>query len=274
MTSLTTCVRRGVQVGLLVAVGLGGAGTANAQSNAGALHVSGAVDMPSLYVFRGLIQESNPGITAVPSADLSITLGDAVVTLGTWHALLTGSSGLDGPTARLHYEERVSAGVALPIGGGLTAGATWTAYTSPNVLFDTRQELALRVARRGWLNPYGLVAFELEGAADGIDDGTGSYLELGVGPRLDLGAFKGSLAVPVKVGLSLQNYYQGFSGDSRLGFFDVGAHISVPIGRGGAFGAWEVHGGADLYVLGDTAKLRNAGEQTKVVALVGLGFRY
>lgn len=274
MTRLFTCVRRGVRIGLMVAMAVGGAHTARAQSNGGSLTVSGTFDVPSLYVFRGLIQERDPRVSLTPSAEVGIKLGDAVVSLGTWHALLTGSSGLDGPTARLHYEERFSAGVSLPVGGGLTAGATWTAYTSPNVFFDTRQEVALRVEQRGWLNPYGLAAFELDGAADGRDDGTGSYLELGVGPRLDLGAFRSTLTVPARVGLSLQNYYQGFSGDSRFGFFDVGAHVNVPLGRGGAFGTWQVHGGVDLYILGDTAKLRNAGEQNKVVAVAGLGFRY
>ena len=206
--------------------GLGSAVTASAQSNAGALTLTGIVDLPSSYVFRGLIQESDPRITVLPAVELGIHVGDAVVSLGTWHGLLAGSSGLDGPTGRLHYEERFSAGVTLPVGAGLTAGTTWTAYTSPNVLFDTRQELLLRVARRGWLNPYGVAAFELKGAADGIDDGTGSYLEVGGGPRLPLGAFNGSVTVPVKVGISLQNYYQGFSGDTRFGFLDVGAHVT------------------------------------------------
>lgn len=275
MTRLSTCVRRSVQIGLLMAVaGLGSAVTARAQSNAGALTLTGTVDVPSSYVFRGLIQESDPRITILPAVELGIHVGDAVVSLGTWHGLLAGSSGLDGPTGRLHYEERFSAGVTLPVGAGLTAGATWTAYTSPNVLFDTRQELLLRVARRGWLNPYGVAAFELKGAADGIDDGTGSYLEVGGGPRLPLGAFNGSVTVPVKVGISLRNYYQGFSGDTRFGFLDVGAHVTVPIGGGGDFGAWHLQGGADVYLLGETPKLRNAGERSKIVGVVGLGFRY
>lgn len=267
-------VRRSVHVGLVVAVlGLGGTATADAQPNSGALHLTGSVDVPSVYVFRGLIQESDPKITVTPSAELGITLGEAVVRLGTWHGLLTGSSGVDGPTGRLHYEERFSAGITLPLVGSLTAGATWTAYTSPNVLFDTRQELALRVEKRGGLNAYGVAAFELKGAADGVDEGTGSYLELGMAPSIGLGVFKSTLAVPMTVGLSLQNYYQGFSGDSRFGFMDVGAHVTVPLGSG-EYGAWRLHGGADVYVLGDTPRLRNAGERTKIVGVVGLAFRY
>ncbi len=274
MTGLPTRGRCGALVGLMVAAGALAAGTAGAQPNTGALTLGGALDVPSSYVFRGLIQESDPQISLTPSAELAVRLGEAVVTLGTWHALLSGSSGLDGPTARLHYEERFSAGMVLPIGGDVTAGATWTAYTSPNGLFETRQELAIRVARRGWLNPSGLAAFELAGAADGVDEGVGSYLELGIAPELRVGAIKGTITIPATVGLSLQHYYQGFAGDRRFGFLDVGVHLAWPIGAAGDFGVWQLHGGADVYLLGDTPRQRHAGERTTVVGMVGLRFRY
>ena len=97
---------------------------------------------------------------------------------------------------------------------------------------------------------------------------------------LDAGA-AGSLAaatgtVPARVGVSLKNYYQGFDGDHRFGFFDVGGLLTVPLNRsGGAYGRWNLHGGVDVYLLGDTPKVVfNNGSKTKIVGLVGLGLRY
>ena len=40
------------------------------------------------------------------------------------------------------------------------------------------------------------------------------------------------------------------------------------------YGAWNVHGGVDFYSLGDTPEAFNGGDQTKVVAFVGIGFTY
>lgn len=256
---------------------LAGTALASAQGasgNTGAITWSGNLDAPSVYLFRGLVQESDPGLTLMPSADLQVAFGQFSVNLGTWHSLQTGSSGSDGPTGRLHYEERFLSGVTLPVIAGTTLTATYTAYTAPGNIFETRHETSFRVASRQWLKPYGLAAIELKGAADGVVDGKGSYLELGVGPSFPLGIMRSTLTVPARVGLSLKNYYQGFDGDHRFGFFDVGGLLTVPIGGDGRYGRWNLHGGANLYLLGDTPKLRNNGESTKVVGVVGFGFRY
>lgn len=265
----------GVVTMLLAGAAVAGAQGSNASSaNTGNIAVSGNIDLPSVYIFRGLVQESDPGITVMPSADVAIAVGKASVTLGTWHSLQSGSSGLDGPTGRLHYEERFLAGVRLPLAFGTSLTTTYTAYTAPGNIFETRQELNLRVASQQWLRPYGLAAVELKGAADGVVDGKGAYLELGVAPAFPLGVLRSTISVPTRVGLSLKNYYQGFDGDHRFGFFDVGGLVTVPIGGDGRYGRWNLHGGASLYVLGDTPKLTNEGKGTKIVGTVGLGFRY
>ena len=82
------------------------------------------------------------------------------------------------------------------------------------------KELSLKASApvRG-INPYALVAFELEGQADG-GAVEGRYLELGAAPGLSLAGL--AVAVPVKVGLSLEGYYEGLRGDERFGFFSVG----------------------------------------------------
>jgi len=106
------------------------------------------------------------------------------------------------------------------------------------------------------------------------------YLELGAGPSWALRKDGPTLAIPVKVGLSLKNYYESGTVDNKFGFFDVGGLLTMPlkfVSR--RFGAWNIHGGADVLVFGDTTKLLNvnvAGEMKKsqVVGLVGIGLRY
>lgn len=245
------------------------------RANAGALRLSGGLDLPSVYLFRGIVQEREPGLTVTPWADLSWSTRAVRVHLGTWHALLSGSSGLDGPTGRLHYEERFSAGAAVPLPGGVLVDATYTGYSSPGAMFEGRHELAVRIDPRRWFNTYALVAFELDGAADGADRGTGTYVELGATPDVPLGLWHGRLAVPVRLGVSAKDYYQRFGRDDRaFGFFSTGALVTIPLGQGGPTGSWDLHGGIDLYLLGDTPRSMNRGERQQAVGHVGLSLRY
>jgi hypothetical protein len=90
------------------------------------------------------------------------------------------------------------------------------------------------------------------GQADG-GQSAGTYLELGAAPRW-IGEPAGE--------------------DHTFGFLSLGAHAEVPIARRGNYGLWNVHGGVDFYSLGDTPEAFNAGDQTKLVAFVGIGFTY
>jgi hypothetical protein len=83
------------------------------------------------------------------------------------------------------------------------------------------------VAHASRFAPYGLVAFELSGQADGGSE-EGTYAELGVGPSWPLGGGLATVAIPVKVGLSLKDYYEGPTGDEKFGYVDVGALFTVP----------------------------------------------
>lgn len=249
------------------------AAQAGSSANAGRLKFSATIDAPSVYVFRGFVQEREPTISLTPAADVSVAFGSARVHLGTWHALLGGSSGENGPTGRLHYEERFSAGVAVPV-GGLEVDATYTGYSGPGFFLEPRHEVSVRIDPRRWFGSYALVAVELDGAADENDDGKGTYLEVGATPDLPLGWERARFGVPVRLGLSVSNYYQAFRTDSRFGFFSVGGLITLPLRREGPGGAWDLRGGVDLYLFGDAPKARNDGKAEKVVATVGLSFRY
>jgi hypothetical protein len=261
--------------------------------NPGALTFAGGLDVPTLYVFRGIRQEVDPKITMWPYGDLGIALGSSdgavksvAVNLGIWNSLHTGSSGLDGADL-LHYEEDFYAKLTLGFDRGFGLATTFTAYTSPNGFFSTVKEISFNVSKSGMIAPYALIAFELsdEGQADGgqfFGGKKGTYVELGVGPNWPLADGKATLTIPVKLGLSASNYYESFDtgDDNKLGFFDVGALVTVPLTRiPSQFGSWNIHGGADVLVFGDTTKALNVGtdgeaKKSKVIGLFGIGVSY
>ncbi len=123
------------------------------------------------------------------------------------------------------------------------------------------------------LSPKVIVATELQGQADGGAK-KGTYLELGIRPVIKLigGKYPLNLAVPVKTGLSLKDYYEGPDGDSRFGYFDTGAIVSVGVTSGKI--AWDIHGGVDLLWLGDSMKRLNGGDGFKPVGMLGVGITY
>jgi len=153
------------------------------------------------------------------------------------------------------------------------------AHSAPTV-----QELAAKVgpnenaiSPNAVLLPYALVAFALNaspglGQADGGREG-GIYLELGAAVRW-LDAPVVDMSFPIRVGLSLHDYYELAGVDHAFGFLSLGARAEYPLVRRSNYGAWNVHGGVDFYSLGDTPEAFNGGDQTKVVAWVGIGFTY
>jgi hypothetical protein len=265
----------------VAAVMSGSAFAQSADPNTGALTFTGGVDVPTKYVFRGLVQEADSKLTLFPYGDLGIGLfsGDggiksATVNVGVWNALMTGSSGSDGTTGKLHYEEDFYTTLTLGFAQGFSLGTTYTAYTSPNGMFNTVHELAFKVAKSHWLSPYGLIAFELDGQADGGSN-EGTYLELGAAPAWSLAEGKAILSVPTKLGLSLSDYYEGPDGDEKFGYFQIGGLITAPFTSATSkFGVWSVKGGVDVFAFGDTPKAFNNGDGAKVVATFGVSVVY
>ena len=260
-------------------------GVAYAQStsdpNPGALTFTGGLDAPTLYVFRGFVRERDPRVTLFPYGDIGIALRSAAdgtqrlgVNIGVWNSLQTGSSGSNGYYEHAHYEEDFYTTLSLALSARLTVGATYTAYTSPNNMFNTVKEVSVKVAHTSRFNPYGIVAAELgeNGADSGVKKGT--YIELGVGPRYGVGS-KLSVTVPVKLGVSAKDYYELSGVDHRFGFLDVGAMASWPLsGSTSRFGVWNVHGGVEWFTFGDTTRAFNQGDKSKVVTTVGIGVIY
>ena len=255
--------------------------------NTGNVTLTAGADLLNTYMFRGIRQDDTK-VIAWPFADVAISMftGDGglksvTANVGTWNSLHTGSAGLDGPSGKLWYESDFYATLGFGFGGGVSFGTTYTAYTSPNSAFGTVRELAFKLGvddsaalGKAALKPYGLVAFELDGQADGGTN-EGTYLELGVAPGIS-GSIA-SIAFPTKVGLSLNDYYEALGGgpDETFGYFSVSGIVTLPItGIPARFGAWNVHGGVEFQALGDSTKTFNGDDGSKIIGSFGIGLSY
>ncbi len=253
--------------------------TAN-NPNTGRLTFTGGIDAPTVYIFRGILQEADPRITLWPYGDIGLRLSSGEgavkrvnVNIGVWNSLQTGSSGSGGFTEHLHYAEDFYSTLSVGLARGITAGLTYTAYTSPNQMFNTVKEVSVKVAQSGRINPYALVAFEVGESGADSGENAGRYLELGAAPAFQTGRMR--LSVPVKLGMSLSNYYELAGDDHAFGYLDIGGLVTIPLsGSTSGFGSWNIHGGVDVLTLGDTTKSFNSGDTMKVVGLVGVGVTY
>jgi hypothetical protein len=283
--SLSRCVCFSGVLAVLLTVGAGSAIAQAADPNPGAVTVTTAVDFPSVYFFRGIRQETDPALTTFAAGDLGIALfttsgGQNVsVNFGVWNSLHTGTSGTGAePKKPSHYEEDFYAMLNLGVGHGVTISPFYTAYTSPNSSFGTVKELAIKFAHASKFAPYGIVAFELSGQADGGTD-EGTYLELGVAPSWPLGGKGATVGIPVKLGLSLSDYYELAGEDNKFGYVDVGVLFTMPFTSAPTkFGLWNVHAGVNFLGLGDTTKAFNAPEGDpnggQVIVSAGIGMSY
>jgi hypothetical protein len=252
------------------------------------------VDWTSAYFFRGIKQETEDVILQ-PYGELTFKLVENAgaltslsLTAGIWNSLHTGPTGSDSVTAsdpKVWYELDGYGKLSAVLGEDLTTYALYTAYLSPNNVFNTVQEIAFGVAYNDAkllgpfaLNPSFLVAFEFDGQADaGADKGV--YAQIGIAPGYAFLADSASpvnLSVPLSVGLSLSDYYEfGTGSDDTFGYFSGGVTVSVPLAFiPPEFGKWLVKGGVTVLYLGDNLKAVNGGDEVQVIGTVGLAFTY
>ena len=254
-------------------------------TNPGKVSLAATYDFTNAYMFRGLRQDDTR-VIMFPFAEARIDLHDdtdIALRIGSWNSLNTGVTGSNGPSGKLWYESRFYTGADFTFGSGITAGGAYTAYPSPNNSFSTVKELSFRVSADERtitsglaLRPHALVALEFDtspglGQADG-GVGAGTYLELGIAPGINESGF--AIAIPVRVGLSLNDYYELAGIDHTFGYLSLGAIASAPLGRSTTYGAWDVHGGFEFQSLGDTPEAFNAGDQSKLIGTIGIGFSY
>lgn len=251
--------------------------------NTGAMTLTGSLDFVNAYMFRGIPQDDSR-VIMWPAVDLGIALfsGDGGlksvgVNVGTWNSVHTGDAGLNNlVNGKMWYESDFYTTVGFGLSGGTTVGVTYTAYTSPNGLFGTVKEIAVKLSvddsGRGAMavRPYVLLARELSGQADGGAN-EGTYVELGVAPGFPFS--RATASVPVKVGLSAGNYYEGLNGDEKFGYFSVAGIATAPLtGMPTRFGTWNVHGGVEYQRLGDRNSF--AFGKNQAIYSIGIGFSY
>src|SRR4051794_23732294 len=278
------CTRRLLALLFFSAFVPGAAVAQGVSHNTGLLHISGGVDAPSLYVYRGVVQEGDPALTLTPWATLSICTSDTgrvCVETGVWNSLNTGSSGTGGPLDALHYSEQFYARVPMKMTKRLTVTPGYLANSSPNGGYETVQEFNVLVLSPGRFAPYALMAFELMDSGQ-VDGGSkkGSYLEIGATPTFKVLSDRWELSVPVKAGFSLQDYYELLGSDlqyvdQRFGFAQFGGRLTVPLTRSATrIGRWSISGGADVITLGDTTRAFNQDDRVEVVGTIGISMRY
>jgi hypothetical protein len=278
-------------VGLVVLPFLLGAAAPAAAQDPPAVVVAGAVDVTNQYDFRG-IRQNTAGIAIQPYVDFGLTpyrgdggLKAVTVNFGTWnsfHSQIDDFVNLDGDvTSNKWYESDLYATLGLGF-SNTTLGVTYTSYMSPANLFAHVKELAVKLSfddsaalGRGALKPYALLAFELtdDGQADAGDE-KGRYLELGIAPGY--AGSRASLGIPVKVGLSVGDYYEfGTGDDSTFGYFSAAGIVTVPMGAHA-----NVHFGVEVQAFGDNLKAYNSfGDEddpnsATVIGSIGLGFSF
>jgi hypothetical protein len=262
--------------------------------NTGRLSVSAGVDWTSAYFFRGIKQETDDLILQ-PYGELTFKLVENAgpltslsLTAGIWNSLHTGPTGSDSLTAsepKVWYELDGYGKLTAVLAEDVTTYLLYTAYTSPNNLFGTVQELALGLGYNDAkllgpfaVNPSVLVAFELDGQAD-AGAGKGVYAQLGIAPGYTFFAdssYPLAVSVPLAVGLSLKDYYEfGTGSDDTLGYLSGGVSFSVPLAFiSPEFGKWLVKGGVQVLYLGDNLKAINGGDRVQLIGTLGLAFAY
>ena len=262
--------------------------------NPGAMTLTASFDFLNQYMFRGIRQNST-GIAMWPAVDLGIAtysgkggLKSLGVNLGTWNSLHTGDTGSDGASGKLWYESDFYASLGFGFGGGTSFTATYTSYTSPNGSYSTVKEIMFKLGvddsshlGKAAVKPYVVVARELNAELDGLTNGqadaglnAGTYFEIGGAPGYS--GSKGSVAIPIKAGFSLGDYYEmPVTGeDNKFGFFSIAAIGTVPLGGTTNFGAWNIHGGVEYQRLGTTTQVFNGGEKNQIIGSIGFGFSY
>ena len=266
-------------------------GSPAADPNPGAMTVTGSIDFLNQYMFRGIRQNST-GFATWPAVDLGIAaysgdggLKSVNINFGTWNSLHSGDTGSDGPSGKLWYESDFYATFGLGFGRGASFSTTYTAYTSPNSGFTTVKEIAFKLGvddtnylGKAAVKPYIVIAQEFDtdvarGQADGGAN-AGTYMEIGAAPGYGFRA--ATIAVPIKVGFSLSDYYENplTGDDEKFGFFSIAGIVTVPLGGTTNFGSWNVHGGVEYQALGTTTEFINGGESNQVIGSFGIGFSY
>jgi hypothetical protein len=245
-----------------------GVSTAQAQdappADSSKIDFSGGVDVVTEYWFRGIGQE-NEGLILQPYLGVSFEIletEDLTLTgsISTWNSIHEAASG------DTWYESDSAIGVTAEM-GAVSVGVSYVNLYNPagGDIFAEEIDITLDVDVTAFdlpacLSPSIVLAFETNGGSDaGTNKGT--YLQIGLNPTtediLGSGNMPVTLAIPMTVGLSLDDYYEdGMGNDDTFGFFDIGAVLSTPLDGliPADYGSWTASVGVHYIFLGDSAE--------------------
>jgi hypothetical protein len=217
------------------------------------------------YVFRGITQEA-AGPVFQPGASFSVSLvqlekglTDLSLGVGIWNSLQRPVSASD---RNVHYELDFTASLSATFADTVNTALTYALYSSPRHSFTPVHELIVNV--NAGLAPDDVVTLtpgltfvaELRGQGDG-GEREGLYLEpaFALDFALPVPNWEPSISVPMLVGLSLRDYYEGANGSSPFGFFSVRGTANLPLSFiPEPFGAWSIAVGGGVALLGPTCQ--------------------
>ncbi|QNN21291.1 hypothetical protein HED60_03070 [Planctomycetales bacterium ZRK34] len=268
---------------------------APAGPNLGKISLSGGVDFTNEYFFRGIYQGTgnDEGVIIQPYLDVSAELTDWLsVYVGTWNSLQTDSDDNNTGSDETWYEADWYFGASIALPANFSFDVSYIILYGPSSAGIFAEEIDLSLAYDDsalWgdnfdgLQPYVTVAFETDGASDGIE-GEGVYYEVGIEPSftvLESETMPVTLSIPMTAGFG-SDYYEwanpvtGNVEEDEFGYFDIGLVASVPLSFiPSEYGAWSASVGVHGLFLGDTAeKIDETGDDFHVIGTFGIGFEY
>lgn len=239
--------------------------------NTGAFSITVDNSFTTAYMFRGIMNQRD-GLIWQPSIELAMNLFEAEegivrsvdAGMGIWISYQTNNIGPWAPGTDNLYETDYYPSLWVTWAGGVTTGLTYYAYTSPDHSFREVDEVNIDISYDdsellgAWsMQPSATIAIETHSTSFGT--GKGSSLELGVEPGAevklpfaDSEKYPVGISVPVKLGLSIDHYYDDGTRNEVFGYALVGLHASLPIACVPArYGKWSVTNGFDVYFLND-----------------------
>lgn len=261
--------------------------------NLGKISISAGVDFTSEYFFRGIYQGpgNDEGIIIQPWFDIGFEINDTVsIYAGTWNSIITSDDDLGNPAGDENwYEADWYVGVSLALTEEVSLDVAYVILYGPSIGNEFAEEFDITLAYDDselWggdmaLNPYIMLAIEVEGGSDGFatSGDEGIYLELGIEPSFEIipeGDYPVTLSIPVTVGIGVSDYYNASgSGGDGLGFVSVGAVFSIPLSFIPAdYGSWSAHAGVSLLYLDEAEVFDEKGDDLHVIGTFGFGFEY
>lgn len=242
------------------------------------------------YFFRGIAQKRD-SFNLQPAATLGFTLIEEEsfslsLKAGTWSSFSDDRpGGSTGSFSEYWYEHDAYVGASVSV-DRITLDALYTWYFSPSADFAEYEDVTLSVsyddaglwdeAGRFSLNPSASIAIETRNAASGPDSGV--WLGLGLKPSVGLGSWalgSTTLSFPLRLGLSLNDYYQLSDGESEtFGYGEVGATLSFDLSEQYGSAAPTVDLGVSYLFLGGVLDDLNGGDSGELVFSAGLSWSF